>query len=1372
MQLQTISRTSTFAWSYDVLPLLATASVAGAVDLDFSASATLELWDVFASGDAPVFAAKLENKFHALAWLKPLDGYPRGLLVGALETGVLEFWNVDLMLSSQLLDNALVHRLTKHTGAVKLMAFNPHQPYVLATGGQQGEIYIWDVRTFAEPFVPGRAMTPMDEVTSLAWNNAVGHILASTSNGGYTSIWDLKAKREVLHLAYNGASGRADFLSVAWHPTQLTKLATASQSDACAAVMTWDLRNASEPERIMLGHTKGVLSIDWCTRDPLLLLLAGKDNTTKLWNPVEGIKLGEYPVAANWAFLARFAPSAPDVIASALFDGKIVVQTLQDTLPPAAEKVKDTDDLDFWSSIAVTEMNQAVFDVQQAPAWTKRPCSAAFGFGLKLVAVHTSGGRSTVRISHVAADRAGGFSETLAHAVASNDHAAVLASKTGEIPDAADWAVLRQLAEKGKDHFFQTLVDGAGTSVSADATATKAELSLDARLDSNAFLDELDDNFFNQLADAPAGLGVSLPPYVPSGLFGIFGDNASSVDARLARLILSNKIEEAVTVCLEQGKVQHAFALAMDQSAAVKARVRNHFFRQAGDDVLLRLIYAATAGDVLDIVANADISGWKEIAVSILSFCAVGPDFDAKFVELGDRLLSQNPQDSEARTNALLCYLVGSALDKVAAMWLQDLPGLQQRLLDTPDNNIVSAYDARYAALSLFAEKLFVYRGLAEFRDPLSGPAIDPVCKAVLEFASMSASAGHFELASQYLALLPDEFADLKPERERIATALNRAPAGATRLAGVASTLAHASHSAPKRAQNRAQSQRSRYAAPFEASAAQTQPLAPPAPPNAQPNGFNGPGYGNVNGNANAKVANYNAYAPTTLHAAPAAPAAPSAPSGPPAVAAAPARPGATPFNPYGDVAAHARPRRSASTAPIGLIRPPAVPALIEAPTPPRAASVAPTPLLSVKVETDGWNDLPETFKPLRPARRAASSAAPAAVPALPALAPAVTPPVKKSQASPAMPPPRRQVSRTPSQAQIQPQTLPRASLIPPSKYVPPTPTLEATPSNGALAAVNHQPAGSHLAAPPRNPYAPAAPTQSTPKTLYAPPPSHNFAAPPPASPSSTSVANPYAPAASVGTPPLGVLPPPGVSRKASSIVPPPQYGHRRGSSASQTAPSRGPQVAPPVRQPSAFASPVALVSSVSRPPVLAPPASRPPVLAPPMRRPQMEAQPEAAQPEAAPPVTAPPAAAPTALAPPPTFAPPRSAAPSAPPSRKVSVAAFSGDRSQIPPNGQPVYSTFTKLIGEIKPAAPAKYAKHVADMEKRLNILFDVLNKQTLSQGAVEALNKVAGALTEKNYAEAAALNGDIPAHYATEIGDWHTGVKRLVTMAEAFEV
>ena len=89
VKISDINRTSTFAWSLDSLPLLATGTVAGAVDIDFSSSATLDIWDIFSptSKSEPIFTAPVENKFYALAWSKPFEGRSKGLLAGAFENG-------------------------------------------------------------------------------------------------------------------------------------------------------------------------------------------------------------------------------------------------------------------------------------------------------------------------------------------------------------------------------------------------------------------------------------------------------------------------------------------------------------------------------------------------------------------------------------------------------------------------------------------------------------------------------------------------------------------------------------------------------------------------------------------------------------------------------------------------------------------------------------------------------------------------------------------------------------------------------------------------------------------------------------------------------------------------------------------------------------------------------------------------------------------------------------------------------------------------------------------------------------------------------------------------------------------------------------
>ena len=91
------------------------------------------------------------------------------------------------------------------------------------------QIYIWDLNDPSKPYGPGSRSTKLDEITALAWNryHKTPHVLASSSNTGYTVVWDLKGKREILALQYNGSNqpmhmmgggGRKGMSDVAWHP--------------------------------------------------------------------------------------------------------------------------------------------------------------------------------------------------------------------------------------------------------------------------------------------------------------------------------------------------------------------------------------------------------------------------------------------------------------------------------------------------------------------------------------------------------------------------------------------------------------------------------------------------------------------------------------------------------------------------------------------------------------------------------------------------------------------------------------------------------------------------------------------------------------------------------------------------------------------------------------------------------------------------------------------------------------------------------------------------------------------------------------------------------------------------------------------------
>lgn len=68
----------------------------------------------------------------------------------------------------------------------------------------------------------------------MAWNQQVQYVLAGASSSGYTVVWDLRGKREVVALAYGGGAGtlagqtgaglgmavggRRGMSDIAWHP--------------------------------------------------------------------------------------------------------------------------------------------------------------------------------------------------------------------------------------------------------------------------------------------------------------------------------------------------------------------------------------------------------------------------------------------------------------------------------------------------------------------------------------------------------------------------------------------------------------------------------------------------------------------------------------------------------------------------------------------------------------------------------------------------------------------------------------------------------------------------------------------------------------------------------------------------------------------------------------------------------------------------------------------------------------------------------------------------------------------------------------------------------------------------------------------------
>ncbi|KAK0536081.1 protein transport protein S31 [Tilletia horrida] len=448
-----ISRTATFAWSPAALteshPYLATGTVAGALDESFSNESILELWQPHADNApktdegslAPLASLSASARFNRLAWGNVNASRPKGILAAGLENGELALWDPTKLLEGADDEAASIMKNTTHTGPVRGLEYNRIQNNLIASGASNGEIFIWDLNSPGRPYSPSAQRSPkVDDVTALAWNNQVPHILATSSNTGFIVVWDLKKRSEFVSFSYSGGAGtaalggppggggpngpgnaafasggRRGMSAVCWHPDNATRLVTASEDDTSPIVMVWDLRNARAPEKIMTGHDRGILSLSWCRQDSDLLASTGKDNRTIIWNPNTGERVGELGHSENWNFDVQWCPRNPGMLATASFDGRIKVHSLQNTSPdtdvvdvaPITTQLADGADLfnlpagslDTGAAGDAT-FNPHALSLTQPPKWLKRPVTASFGFGGQLV--------STSRVPAVAAAPAGG----------------------------------------------------------------------------------------------------------------------------------------------------------------------------------------------------------------------------------------------------------------------------------------------------------------------------------------------------------------------------------------------------------------------------------------------------------------------------------------------------------------------------------------------------------------------------------------------------------------------------------------------------------------------------------------------------------------------------------------------------------------------------------------------------------------------------------------------------------------------------------------------------------------------------------------------------------------------------------------------------
>ena len=167
---------------------------------------------------------------------------------------------------------------------------------------------------FAVPAAEGWCGPPdTGEVSFLAWNNKVQHILASSSLNGTTVVWDLKRQRPVISFTDPNARRRCSALQ--WNPEVATQLIVASDDDRSPSLQIWDLRNSISPARGVRGALQGRARDGVVQGGPRAAAAScGKDNRTLCWDTEV---LAELPASSNWNFDVQWSTTTPGVLSTA-----------------------------------------------------------------------------------------------------------------------------------------------------------------------------------------------------------------------------------------------------------------------------------------------------------------------------------------------------------------------------------------------------------------------------------------------------------------------------------------------------------------------------------------------------------------------------------------------------------------------------------------------------------------------------------------------------------------------------------------------------------------------------------------------------------------------------------------------------------------------------------------------------------------------------------------------------------------------------------------------------------------------------------------------------------------------------------------------
>ncbi|XP_040481125.1 protein transport protein Sec31A isoform X5 [Ursus maritimus] len=729
MKLKEVDRTAMQAWSpAQNHPIyLATGTSAQQLDATFSTSASLEIFELDLSDPSldmkscATFSSS--HRYHKLIW-GPHKMDPKGNVSGVLIAGG-ENGNIILYDPSKIIagdKEVVIAQNDKHTGPVRALDVNIFQTNLVASGANESEIYIWDLNNFATPMTPGAKTQPPEDISCIAWNRQVQHILASASPSGRATVWDLRKNEPIIKVSDH--SNRMHCSGLAWHPDVATQMVLASEDDRLPVVQMWDLRFASSPLRVLENHARGILAIAWSMADPELLLSCGKDAKILCSNPNTGEVLYELPTNTQWCFDIQWCPRNPAVLSAASFDGRISVYSImggsadglrQKQVDKLSSSFGNLDPFGTGQPLPPLQIPQQtaqhniVLPLKKPPKWIRRPVGASFSFGGKLVT-----------FENVKTQAQQGAEQQQQHHV-------FISQVVTEQEFLSRSDQLQQVVQsQGFVSYCQKKIDASQTEFEKNVWSfLKVNFEDDSRGKYLELLGYRKEDLGKKIAlalnkvDGPNVCikeGKQESEFLPSagGTFNI--SISGDIDGLITQALLTGNFESAVDLCLHDNRMADAIILAIAGGQELLAQTQKKYFAKSQSKIT-RLITAVVMKNWKEIVESCDLKNWREALAAVLTY-AKPDEFSALCDLLGTRLESEG--DSLLQTQACLCYICAGNVEKLVACWtkaqdgsnplsLQDL--IEKVVILRKAVQLTQAMDTNTVGV-LLAEKMSQYANL------------------------------------------------------------------------------------------------------------------------------------------------------------------------------------------------------------------------------------------------------------------------------------------------------------------------------------------------------------------------------------------------------------------------------------------------------------------------------------------------------------------------------------------------------------------------------------------------------------------------------------------------------------------------------------